>query len=93
VDDAATARLMGSFYRRLWVQGLPAPVALRQAQVELLMGSIDGDGAAREPDFAARPPAGVAKPSPGAALDRTRLWAAFTISCCRDNARGGPEAP
>ena len=36
VNDAATAELMGHFYRAQWKQGLPPAAALRRAQLEML---------------------------------------------------------
>jgi len=36
VPDAETATLMTHFYTALWVKGLSVPVALRDAQLEML---------------------------------------------------------
>jgi CHAT domain-containing protein/tetratricopeptide (TPR) repeat protein len=92
VDDVATARMMGSFYRWFWTNGAPAVVALHQAQREVLAGTVRGDGPVREPDFTAKTTAKTpALSSPSAEI--TRLWAAFTISYCRDDSTDKPGKP
>jgi CHAT domain-containing protein len=86
VDDAATARLMSSFYRKAWVDGLPVPVALRAAQLEQLATPDTTALVQREPDFATAGKT-VSRPAPTPSADPTRLWAAFTVSVCRDDSR------
>ena len=84
VDDRATAALMQLFYNKLWVDGLPAPKALRQAQLTLMRNPrlIDQIGSSRAPRVTKTiplPPAGDdrARPSKRAPI---KYWAAFVLS-------------
>jgi CHAT domain-containing protein len=85
VEDAATAALMGLFYRKLWVEAKPPLVALREAQLYIyyhpeLVGPL---AAKRGLDFAnpKEPPVGAADPAEvPAARARVRQWAAFSLS-------------
>jgi CHAT domain-containing protein len=87
VDDQATAALMALFYTRLWRQGKPPIVALREAQLRLyrqpeLVGKL---AAARgTPDFdklvqRPEPVQGTAASSPPRHAP-VRQWAAFVLS-------------
>jgi CHAT domain-containing protein/tetratricopeptide (TPR) repeat protein len=87
VEDQATAALMTLFYRKLWHDHLPAPEALRQAQLAIYHHPdlITNPSKLRDVDFTERPigssrPAvsePVAAPGPRA---KTAQWAAFTFS-------------
>jgi CHAT domain-containing protein len=86
VNDAATAALMGEFYRALWVENLPPIRALQQAQLAVyradpkqfremaLRGFAVGDK-----DLDAAKAAATAPVQPGG-RNPAVLWAAFTLS-------------
>src|SRR5262249_50365558 len=89
VPDAATAALMGEFYRALWDDGLPPVLALQRAHLagdraaarqlaEMAVGGMgrgDKDSGATKVAISRAPgsPAGRAKTPPV-------VWAAFTLS-------------
>jgi CHAT domain-containing protein/Tfp pilus assembly protein PilF len=86
VDDAATQALMQEFYRNLWQRKLPKLVALRQAQLAMLLHYDARQGKLRGP--------GAAVPADPKALARARqearaagrpplpplYWAGFVLS-------------
>jgi CHAT domain-containing protein/Tfp pilus assembly protein PilF len=86
VPDAATAALMGEFYRTLWEDNLPPILALQRAQLAVyradpkqfrelaLRGFVAGDK-----DLDAAKVAGAAPVRPGG-RNPAVLWAAFTLS-------------
>jgi CHAT domain-containing protein len=84
VDDAATAALMGEFYRQLWEEGRPPLEALRRAQLAVYREPGRFPGLARGikqsdvtvPDKPAAPAAPVI---PGGKT-HPALWAAFILS-------------
>jgi CHAT domain-containing protein len=88
VNDAATAALMGEFYRRLWDEKNPLPPleALRQAQLSVMRARPEHFGAmaARAPgkgdvkDPSVTPEAG--RPTAGGTRNPPAYWAAFTLS-------------
>jgi CHAT domain-containing protein len=83
VDDEATAALMSLFYRKLWQEGKPAPLALKEAQLALYRspGSIPALAKARGPDFDKEVRRIEEAPKPRAAERAgVRQWAGFVVS-------------
>jgi CHAT domain-containing protein len=83
VDDDATAALMALFYRKLWQEGKPAPLALKEAQLALYRspGSIPALAKARGPDFDKEVRRIEEAPKPRTAEQAgVRQWAGFVVS-------------
>jgi tetratricopeptide (TPR) repeat protein len=83
VEDEATAALMALFYRKLWQEGKPAPLALKEAQLALYRNpeSIPALAKARGPDFDKEVRRVEEAPKPSA-KERAgvRQWAGFVVS-------------
>jgi CHAT domain-containing protein len=87
VDDGATQRLMGEFYRNLWDRKMSKAEALRAAQLRLLRGEEVGPeaaltGLAGGPAVALGRPRGVTRSDAPLDYRHPYYWAAFSL--CSD---------
>ena len=77
VNDSSTGQLMGDFYKR-WADGagnVTKVEALRQAQLDLLLGKARAQGAGSDRGFAISKPAGPAV----AGYAHPYYWAPFVL--------------
>ncbi len=81
IDDVATARLMGEFYRLMWHENLTPLEALRSAQIAMIRSERGGPTVVRGPVLSSTVPLGVTGNGQRASASRNmRHWAGFVLS-------------